>query len=148
MGTTLAVEEWFIFRQDAALAYLKEVLREIRWKSTNDPFLRDLNLEQRGGLVEILPVPVEKYSSWGRPAKFKPGRWIPQTCTFRFEMDRGRRGLGHMYSAAISKDGNVVISMTGIAEPKIELEGDLESINAEAILDAIRQIIIGEVLSA
>jgi len=150
MGSSLPIEDWFIFRQDAALAYLAKVLREIHWKASRDPFLDRLGLSTKGNLVRVLEEPDPKHICDCGCRNFFPhckyrGK-SPVRCAFRFELDRGRAGMGHEYVMEILSSKTLFWRMDQW-EQKKELK-ILNDLLPEDLLKSIRESIIIEIMNS
>lgn len=151
MEGKIPVSDWFLFRQEEATSYLKKVLREVRWKSSDDPIFDKLGLSATGSLVTVRKTPRSvpgqvHRDCWGRTHR---DCWYgcrcnpPNTvCTFLFEMDRGRIGMGHPYELELGPDG---ISFRMASKETVRKFDGIDGVTPEALLDAIRECFIQEI---
>lgn len=130
-------QDWFLCKQEAATAYLKEVLREVRWVSSDDPFFRDLGLSERLELVSPMRIYDRGHACKGIESVLR--------CAFRFEMDRGRRGLGHEYVLEF-RDSFIRIYMNGAYDRAVDVTGNEHTVTPDALLDVIRELLIWETM--
>ena len=150
-NSSLPVGEWFIFRQDAAVAYLNKILREVRWKTSRDPFVERMGLAAKGDLVRILEQDHEMVRScdcgcrnfYPRCKRREQYRNVVRCC-FWFEMDRGRPRMGHQYIFEVSARGTLFWRMDQF-DTKFEL-GAMEDVSSEDVLRTIREGVISEVM--
>lgn len=153
MKSSIPIEDWFIFRNESVTGYLKEVLKEIRWKENDDPFFRELNLSSKGSLVRELEQSdssVHYYCGCGcqnymrkTPCKLK--NVSRKRYVFRLEADRGRRNMGHEFVLEFGR--TVTLGRMDDFEKRLDLEVPKEELSSDSILKGILQFFITDVLS-
>jgi hypothetical protein len=143
---TMPVSTWFIFRQDAAIAYLAQVLREIRWKTSADPLVERLGLALKGDLVRVVENNERSSCHCGCRNYFprckKRGRPSIR-CLFWFEMDQGRPGMGHQYIMEVGSDAVSVWQVGSSARADL---GHIEDLSPDDVLKCIREIVVDDIM--
>lgn len=151
MSNIVPFEDWFVFRREAAVSFLKEVLKEVRWVvGTEDPFFRNLGLAHRNKHVrEVDPASTDLpiYCDCGCrnffPRCVKKLRRA-RRYAFRLEMDRGRPGMGHEYVLEVGN--TVTLSRMDAFNRKEDLGVPLPDLTPDEVLDGVLRFVVGEVL--
>lgn len=127
------VEDWYVFKPEA-LRYLNLVATEIRIKASRDPLM--------GRVAERLAVHNVHHVGIAR------GRCpeLNDRFEFHFEMDRGRQFKGHRYDVHYGADNLPELRRMG-SDSRIPLgDFNLEDLEGQDLLDAIREIVVHDIM--